>query len=56
MFEGNAGTQSHFALRVRGDSMIDENIQDGDIIIVASQKTAENGQVVAGLIDAITPP
>ena len=40
-----------FALRVRGDSMIDENIQDGDIIIVSSQKTAENGQVVVALID-----
>jgi SOS regulatory protein LexA len=40
-----------FALRVRGESMIDENIQDGDIIIVASQKTAENGQVVVALID-----
>ena len=40
-----------FALRVRGESMIDENIQDGDIIIVASQQTAENGQVVIALID-----
>lgn len=40
-----------FALRVRGDSMIEENIQDGDIIIVASQKTAENGQVVVALMD-----
>jgi len=40
-----------FALRVRGESMIDENIQDGDIIIVASQGTAENGQVVVALID-----
>lgn len=40
-----------FALRVRGDSMIEENIQDGDIIIVASQQTAENGQVVIALID-----
>jgi repressor LexA len=40
-----------FALRVRGESMIDENIQDGDIIIVQSQKTAENGQVVVALID-----
>jgi repressor LexA len=38
-------------LRVRGDSMIEENIQDGDIIIVASQKTADNGQVVVALID-----
>src|SRR6186997_2612953 len=40
-----------FALRVRGDSMIDEHIQDGDIIVVSSQKTAENGQVVVALID-----
>jgi len=40
-----------FALRVRGDSMIEENIQDGDIIIVASQSTADNGQVVVALID-----
>jgi repressor LexA len=40
-----------FALRVRGDSMIEENIQDGDIIIVASQRTADNGQVVVALID-----
>lgn len=40
-----------FALRVRGDSMIEENIQDGDIIVVSSQKTADNGQVVVALID-----
>jgi repressor LexA len=40
-----------FALRVRGDSMIDENIQDGDFIVVTSQKTADNGQVVVALID-----
>ena len=40
-----------FALRVRGDSMIDENIQDNDIIIVSSQQTAENGQMVVALID-----
>ena len=45
---GNGRT---FALRVRGDSMIEENIQDGDIIIVASQKTADNGQMVVALID-----
>lgn len=40
-----------FALRVRGDSMIEENIQDNDIILVSSQQTAENGQVVVALID-----
>jgi repressor LexA len=40
-----------FALKVRGDSMIEENIQDNDIIIVSSQDTAENGQMVVALID-----
>lgn len=40
-----------FALRVRGDSMVGENIEDGDIIIVASQQTAENGQLVIARID-----
>jgi repressor LexA len=45
------GRRRTFALRVRGDSMIEENIQDGDIIIVSSQKTAENGQMVVALID-----
>ncbi len=40
-----------FALRVRGDSMIEENIQDGDIIVVAAQQTAQNGEMVVALID-----
>ncbi len=49
--KGLAGRGRMFALRVRGDSMIDENIQDNDIIIVSSQETAENGQMVVALID-----
>jgi repressor LexA len=40
-----------FALRVRGDSMIDEQIREGDCIIVQSQETAINGQTVVALID-----
>jgi len=40
-----------FALRVRGDSMIDEQIRDNDFIILKSQPTAENGQTVVALID-----
>ena len=40
-----------FALRVRGDSMIDEQIRDRDFIILQSQQTAENGQTVVALID-----
>lgn len=40
-----------FALKVIGDSMIDENINDGDIILVKQQAVAENGQKVVALID-----
>lgn len=40
-----------YALRVSGTSMIDENIDDGDIVVVRNQSTAENGQKVVALID-----
>ncbi len=40
-----------YALRVVGNSMTDENINDGDIILVKQQETAENGQKVVALID-----
>ncbi len=40
-----------YALRVIGNSMIDENINDGDIVLVKHQETAENGQKVVALID-----
>lgn len=42
-----------FALRVSGDSMIDEQIKENDFIIVLSQQTAENGQTVVALIDGV---
>src|SRR3989338_4718310 len=42
---------SIYALRVVGKSMIDENINDGDVILVRQQETAENGQKVVALID-----
>lgn len=35
-----------FALRVKGNSMIDENIQDGDIVIIERRNSAENGESV----------
>lgn len=35
-----------YALRVRGDSMIDCNIFDGDVIIIERQESAENGETV----------
>ena len=40
-----------YALRVVGNSMIDENINDGDVVLVRHQETAENGQKVVALID-----
>lgn len=40
-----------YALRVSGESMIEENINDGDIILVKPQAVAENGQKVVALID-----
>ncbi len=40
-----------YALRVLGNSMVDENINDGDIIVVRHQSTAENGQKVVALIE-----
>ncbi|PIP50708.1 hypothetical protein CO116_03505 [Candidatus Falkowbacteria bacterium CG_4_9_14_3_um_filter_38_19] len=40
-----------YALRVSGNSMIDENIKDGDVVLVKQQEIAENGQRVVALID-----
>lgn len=40
-----------FALEVRGDSMIDEQIAPGDVIVVEERQTAENGQMVVALIN-----
>lgn len=40
-----------YALRVRGDSMIDDNIEDGDLIVVEKRATAENGQSVVAMIN-----
>lgn len=39
-----------YVLQVRGDSMIEEQIRDGDYIVVRSQETARSGQVVVALI------
>jgi len=42
---------SLFALKVMGNSMIEENINDGDIVLVKQQTTAENGEKVVALIN-----
>jgi repressor LexA len=43
-----------FALRVRGDSMIDAHVLDGDIVILEDRKDVQNGDIVAALIDGET--
>lgn len=42
---------TYFALKVSGNSMIDENIYDDDVVIVKKQTTAENGQKIVALIN-----
>jgi len=44
-------TGEHFALEVRGDSMIDAGIFDGDTVVIKKQETAESGDIVVALID-----
>ncbi|HZK56057.1 MAG TPA: transcriptional repressor LexA [Desulfosporosinus sp.] len=43
--------ENTFCLKVRGDSMIDIGIEDGDSVLIHSQSTAENGQTVIARID-----
>jgi len=40
-----------FALRVRGDSMIEEQIRDGDTVVVEAREVARNGETVIALVD-----
>lgn len=41
----------HFALEVKGDSMIDAGIHDGDIVIIRRTDSAENGDIVVALVE-----
>lgn len=45
------GSGEHFALEVRGDSMIEAGIFDGDTVVVRRQDDAQNGDIVVALID-----
>ena len=49
--ESLIGTGPVFMLEVRGDSMIDAGIFDGDLVVVQSQKDARNGEIIAFLVD-----
>src|SRR5262245_41174303 len=44
------GKRDSYVLRVKGDSMIDEQIRDGDFVVVEDRKTADNGEMVIALI------
>ncbi len=49
--EDICGARDTYALRVRGDSMIDEQIRDGDLVVVEDRQTAHNGEMVIALLD-----
>ena len=46
-----SGKGQHYALEVKGDSMIDAGINDGDIVVIREQSTAENGDIVVALVE-----
>ena len=48
--EDLVGKRDTYVLRVKGDSMIDEQIRDGDFVIVEDRRTAENGEMVIALL------
>ena len=44
-------TGENFALQVKGESMLDEGILPGDLVIIHKQRTARNGQTVVALVN-----
>src|SRR5262249_994837 len=42
---------NHFALKVKGQSMVEDHIDDGDLVVIRKQETAHNGQRVVAMID-----
>ena len=45
------GGNNHFALKVRGQSMIEDHIEDGDFVVIKGQETARNGERVVAMVD-----
>ncbi|MCV6595341.1 MAG: transcriptional repressor LexA [Silicimonas sp.] len=45
------GKGHHYALEVKGDSMIDAGINDGDIVVIREVTTADNGEIVVALVE-----
>ena len=46
-----SGSGEHYALEVKGDSMIDAGINDGDVVVIRESATADNGDIVVALIE-----
>jgi repressor LexA len=46
-----SGKGQHYALEVKGDSMIEAGINDGDIVVIREQSSAENGDIVVALVE-----
>ena len=44
-------TARHYALEVKGDSMIDAGINDGDVVVIREATTADNGEIVVALVE-----
>lgn len=42
---------SHYVLRVRGNSMVDDHISDGDLVVVNQRQSADNGEMVIAMLD-----
>jgi repressor LexA len=49
--EDFVGKRDSYVLRVKGNSMIDEQIRDGDFVIVEDRRTADNGEMVIALLN-----
>jgi repressor LexA len=49
--EDLGGKRETYVLRVKGDSMIDEQIRDGDFVIVEDRRTADNGEMVIAMVN-----
>ena len=50
--EDMVGRRDTYVLQVKGDSMIDEQIRDGDFVIVENRRTARDGEMVIALLDS----
>lgn len=46
-----SGSDEHYALEVKGDSMIDAGINDGDVVVIRQTSTANNGDIVVALVE-----